>query len=290
MTQPSPWRAASGMQRPGCALSRNHRRAAAVAYAVAMLTVAWSLGLWLVVITLSSAAAVVARRWLVTRRELPGRIAAWALHAPYGLSPPVALEHALAVDLAIVSQGHLDSLERARAQLGERVDDPWRRALGEERLTTARRLVSNGALTCVSRGRPGGGQVRLAGASVALVLLLAVGMLSQALWWLLPIALVHALVAVESVALYERRRLLPELLVSQSVPDPVEGLFVLPEPDVVRSLIMLAKDDRAVIQRAQRLVERTGNHEHARHRLDQAQRLLHLGMPDAPSRAPRRHS
>jgi hypothetical protein len=257
--------------------------ALAVAGAGVVFAVAWSFGLWLIVLTLSSLAAVLARQRLHARRGLPARLAAWAAHAPRGPSTPIALEHAMAVDLAAVSQGHLDSLERAQAVLTHTAEDPWRRALGEERLATAHRLVVDGALVGVhcQRESPVAG-LRRAGAAVALIVLLAGATLSQSRWWLVPMAVVHALVAWEGVALYERRWALPELLASGSVRDPIQGLFVMPEEDVARSLVALAHHDQVVIQRARCLLERCGDHPHARRRLAEAERLLVHGGGTAP--------
>ena len=80
---------------------------------------AWVLGLWLIVLGISSAAVVFARQRLLARQRLPVRLVAWALHAPRGPSPPVALEHAIAVDLAVVSEGNLDRLDRAEVVVGD---------------------------------------------------------------------------------------------------------------------------------------------------------------------------
>lgn len=56
----------------------------------------------------------------------------------------------IAVDLAVISEGHLDRLDRAQVVLRESVDDPWRRALADERLTRARNLVEGGRLVGVA--------------------------------------------------------------------------------------------------------------------------------------------
>ncbi len=252
------------------------RHAVTIAFGAALLAVAWSLGVWLVVLTLCSAGAVLTRQRLLARRGLPVRLAAWAVYAPCGPRPPVALEHALAADLAAVSQGHLESLQRAQAVLAESVDDPWHRALGEERLAAAHDLVTTGALVGIRRRDSARGRLRGFGAPVALILLLAAGAMSQALWWLFPIGLVHALLSLECVALYERRRALPELLASLALPDPIRGLFIMREEDVARSLVALANRDPVVIHRARCLLASTGQQPHARRRLEAAERLLRL--------------
>jgi hypothetical protein len=135
----SPRRRAKAFEAP--AMGRAHRRGSiAILAAAALFAVAWSLELWLIVLALCGAAAVLARHRVLARRGLPARLAAWAAHAPSGPSPPLALEHAMAVDLAAVSRGYLDCLERAHAVLADRVDDRWRCALGAERLARAQRL------------------------------------------------------------------------------------------------------------------------------------------------------
>ncbi|HEV3402360.1 MAG TPA: hypothetical protein VG078_11115 [Acidimicrobiales bacterium] len=256
-------------------MSRAHRRRTLAVVGAVEFAVAWYYGLWLVVLALSSAAAVLARQRFVARRGLPARLAAWAAHAPCGPSTPVALEHAMAVDLAAVSEGHLDSLERAQAVLAHTVEDPWRRALGEERLTRAQRLVGEGALVGVHpRVESPVAALRRAGAAVALIVLVAAGTLSQSQWWLVPMAVVHALLAWEFFTHYERRRALPELLASRSVREPIRGLFLMREDDIARSLVTLANHDRVVIQRARRLLERRDQHRHARRRLAEAERLV----------------
>ena len=258
------------------AATRSRRRGSLIVTAAAFIfAVAWAFGLWLIVLLLLSAAAVLARQRVLARRGLPARLVAWAEHAPCGPATPVALEHAVSVDLAAISEGDLDALERAQAVLADTVEDPWRRALGEERLSTAHRLVARGALVGIRRrGESPLTRLRRGGAAVSLIALVALGALSQSRWWLVPTAVAHALVALEFVALYERRWVRPELLASRSVRDPVEGLFVMPEEAVARSLVTLANSDPVVIQRARHLLEASGPHAHARRRLDEAERLL----------------
>lgn len=250
-------------------------RVGVVVYAVVM-AVAWVFGLWLFVLGLASAGAVQVRHRILILRQLPTRVAAWAVHAPRGLSPPVALEHAIAVDLAAVSQGQLDCLDRAQAVVAASVDDPWRRALAAERLARAHDLIAGGDIVGV-RARPETPRVRLRDSAgvVMLIVLLALGNLTLSRWWLIPLGVVSVLLAVELVDLYERRRALPELLASRSVQDPIQGPFVMFEHDVARSLVVLARDDRLVIERARCLVEATSSEQaHARQRLMEADRLL----------------
>ncbi len=259
-------------------IGSRRRRSFLVVGAAVLFAVAWAFGLWLIVLVLFSAAVVTARQRLLARRGLPARLAAWAQHAPCGPATPVALEHAVSVDLAAISEGDLEALERAQGILADTVDDPWRRAPGEERLATAHRLVADGALVGIRRRvEPPVVRLRRAVAATALTVLLGLGTFSQSRWWLVPITVVHALVALEFVTLYERRRTLPELLASRAVGDPVEGVFVMPEEAVARSLVTLANSDRAVIHRARCLLEPSGPHSHARRRLDEAERLLAHG-------------
>ncbi len=242
---------------------------------VLVVALAWVFGLWLFVLGLVSAGAVLLRHRVLTRRQLPARLAAWALHAPRGLSPPVALEHAIAVDLAAVSQGQLDCLDRAQCVVADSVDDPWRRALAAERLTRAHDLVAGGSLVGVSaREETPAVRLRHSTGAVVLIVLLALGNLTQSRWWLIPLAVVNVLLTFELVDLYDRRRALPELLACRSVQDPVQGLLVMFEHDVARSLVALARNDRLVIHRARCLVEATSEHAYARQRLMEADRLL----------------
>ena len=202
-------------------------------------------------------------------------MASWALHASCGPSTPSALEHVLAVDLAATCEGRLDCLERAQAVVASGVDDPWRRALGEERLARAHCLVANDALPGVTVRRESSvAWLRRAAAGAALTVLLALAVLSQSRWWLLPVAVINAGLALECVLLVERRRTLPELLASQSLRDPIRGLFVMPERDVVRSLLVLADGDPAILEWALRLLEDADPPAHARRRLVRAERLL----------------
>lgn len=167
--------------------------------------------------------------------------------------------------------------------LADSVDDPWRRALGEERLGRAHRLVSERALVGIApRRESAGAWLHRSGAVVALIGLVAVGTFSQCRWWLVPTALVHAHLAVQCATLYERRRALPELLASRSLRDPIRGLFVMPEEDVARSLVILANNDRAVIRRARFLLGRADQHPHAGQRLAAAERLLVHGRGSIP--------
>ena len=129
------------------------RGSVAAATAGVLFAIALSLELWLILLAISSLTAVLVRQRLLARRGLPARLAGWAAHAPCGPSPPVALERAMAVDLAAVSGGHLDLLERAQLVVADSVDDPWRRALGEERLGRAHRLVAERALVGIAPRR-----------------------------------------------------------------------------------------------------------------------------------------
>jgi hypothetical protein len=257
------------------AVCRGRRRAEVAVVAGLTFAVAWSFGLWFIVLALSSAAAILARQRFLARRGLPARLAAWAVHAPCGPSTPVALEHAMAVDLAAVSGGYLDCLARTQRMLALSVGDPWRRGLGEERLERAGRLVADGAFVGIrSQSDSSVARLRRAGAAVALIVLPAPATLSQSRWWLVPMAVVHALLACEFAALYERRWALPELLASRSLRNPVEDLFVMSAEDVARSLVALANNDALVIQRARCMLERRDGHHNARRRLAEAERLL----------------
>jgi hypothetical protein len=122
-----------------------------------------------------------------------------------------------------------------------------------------------------------------------MIVLLALGTLSQSRWWLLPLAVTYALLAMECAELYERRRALPEVLASRAVSDPIDGVFVMPEPEVVRSLVVLANNDWVMVQRARCLLERAGQHRHGCRRLVQAERLLAQRAGSSPSELPRRH-
>ncbi len=262
------------------------RGTVAVGGGATVFAIAGWFGLWLIVLALVSAATVLFRRRLVTRRGLPARVAAFALHAPCGPSTPAALEHALAVDLAATCDGRLDCLERAQVVVAEGVDDPWRRALGQERLGRAHCLLTNGALPGVTVRRESNfAWLRRAAAAAALTGLLAVGTLSHSRWWLVPIAVVNAGLALECVLLVERRRTLPQRLASCSLRDPICGLFVMPEREVVHGLVVLANRDPAIIEAALRLLENAEPDIRARSRLMHAERLL----VDA-SRAPARRS
>ena len=167
-----------------------------------LFAVAWAFGLWLIVLGSFSAGVILIRQQVLARRQVPTRLAAWALHAPRGLSPPPALEHAITVDLAAVSQGHLDSLDRAQAVVANSVDDPWRRALAAERLAGARHVIAGDGLVGIKRRQDTpAARVRPSAGAVALMALLAVGTISQSRWWLIPLAVVNALLTLEFVGL-----------------------------------------------------------------------------------------
>jgi hypothetical protein len=285
----NPRRRAKAFEAP--ATGRAHRRGSiAILAAAALFAVAWSLELWLIVLTLCGAAAVLARQLVLARRRLPARLAAWAAHAPCGPSPPLALEHALAVDLATVSQGYLDSLERAHALLADRVDDRWRCALAAERLGRAQRLVVEGALVGIEPRRESRGvRLRCSAAAALTVVWVVLGTLTTSRWWLVPMAVTYALLTSEGAALYHRGRALPELLAARSSCDPVDGIFVMPEADVVRSLVVLANHDWVVVRRARCLLERAGRHPLACRRLVHAERLLASGAGFRPTARARRH-
>lgn len=251
---------------------RGHRRWVRASLSALAVAAAWALGLWLIVLGSFSAVVVLGRRRFRARQRLPVRLVAWALHAPHGLSPPVALEHAVAVDLAVISEGHLDRLDRAQVVLADCVDDPWRRGLGAERLTMAQDVIERGRLVGVmARREPTGARVRLSAAAVVLIVLVAVGNTTQSPWWLLPLAAVHAVLTLQCLDLYECRRGIPQLLASRSLQDPIRGVFVMPEREVARSLVVLAGNDPVIIQRALSLLQQADAHEHAHARL----RLIH---------------
>ena len=277
--------------RPERSLRRTHLRASVALVAAGVLfAVAWSLGLWLIVLAVCGAAAALARQLVVVRRRLPARLAAWAAHAPCGLSSPLTLEHALAADLAAVSQGYLDSLERAHALLADRVDDRWRCALGGERLARAQRLVTEGVLVGIEpRGESRGARLRCSAAAASTVVWVVVGTLTTSRWWLVPMAVTYAVLTSEGAALYHRWRVLPELLASRSSCDPVDGIFIMPEADVVRSLVVLANHDCVVLRRARCLLERAGQHPVACRRLVHAERLLAPDAGPLPTARARRH-
>ena len=243
-------------------------------YAV-VLAVASVFGVWLFVLGLGSAGVALVRHRILARRQLPARLAAWAVHAPRGLSPPVALEHVIAVDLAAVSQGQVDCIHRAQSVVAGSIDDPWRRALANERLARAHDLVVRGGVVGVSaRHETPPVRLRHSAGMVLLTVFLALGIITQSRWWLIPLAVVGTLLTVEIVDFYERRRALPELLASRSVQDPVQGLFVMFEHDVARSLVGLARNDRMVIHRARCVVEASSERAHAHQRLIEAERLV----------------
>ena len=182
-----------------------------------------------------------------------------------------------------MSQGQLDSLDRAQLIVADSVEDPWRRALAGERLARAEGLVAEGGLIGVSprREKPIAALRRAAG-TIVLIVLLALGFLTQSRWWLIPLAVVHALLTLKLVDLHERRRALPNLLASRSVHDPVQGLFIMLEHDVARSLVVLARNDRLVIHRARSIVEASRDDSYARERLLEAERLA-VGMKARPA-------
>ena len=260
---------------------REHRwRARGSLIALAMVA-SWALGLWLVVLGLFSMVVVLCRQRFLSRHRLPIRLIAWAVHAPHGPSPPVAIEHAIAVDLAVISEGHLDRLDRAQVALGDAVDDPWRRALADERLTMAKNLVESGRLVGVKPHHDTSAhRFRRSAAAVIMIVLLALGNLTQSRWWLLPLAVVHALLTLECVHLYECRRGIPELLAARSLQDPIEGPFVMPEHEVARSLVVLAGNDQRIIQRALGLLRHKEALEHpqAHRRLVHAECLAAEGQ------------
>lgn len=255
---------------------RERRRWATGSLLALAMAASWALGLWLIVLGLFSVIVVLARQRFLSRHRLPIRLIAWALHAPHGPSPPVAIEHAIAVDLAVISEGHLDRLDRAQVVLGDAVDDPWRRALADERLTMARNLVESGRLVGVKpHHETSADRFRRSAAAVIMIVLLALGNLTQSRWWLLPLAVVHALLTLECVHLYECRRGIPKLLASSSLQDPIEGPFVMPEREVARSLVVLAGNDQRIIRRALDLLhpEESLEHPQARGRLVHAECL-----------------
>ena len=265
---------------------RRRRRWARGSLIALAMAASWGLGLWLIVFALFSAVVVLARQRLVSRHRLPIRLLAWALHAPHGPSPPVAIEHAIAVDLAVISEGHLDRLDRAQVVLRESVDDPWRRALADERLTMAKNLVESGRLVGVKpHHETSADRFRRSGAAVIMIVLLALGNLTQSRWWLLPLAVVHALLTLECVHLYECRHGIPKLLASSSLQDPIDGPFVMPEHEVARSLVVLAGNDQRTIRRALSLLQHGEAPEHpqARCRLVHAERLA-AGEPSGHRR------
>ena len=96
---------------------RERRRWAPGSLLALAMAASWALGLWLIVLGLFSVVVVRARQRFLSGHRLPIRLIAWALHAPHGPSPPVAIEHAIAVDLAVISEGHLDRLDRAQVVL-----------------------------------------------------------------------------------------------------------------------------------------------------------------------------
>ena len=104
-----------------------------------------------------------------------------------------------------------------------------------------------------------------------MLVLLALGNMTQSRWWLLPLAAVHALLTLECLHLYECRRGIPELLAASSLQDPIQGLFVMPEQAVAHSLVVLAGKEPVVIQRALCLLQQAQAVEDAHARL----RLLH---------------
>lgn len=260
---------------------RGHWRWVRGSLSALAVAVAWALGLWLIVLGMFSAVVVLARQRFLARHRLPVRLVAWALHAPHGLSPPVALEHAIAVDLAVVSEGHLDRLDRAQLVLEDRVDDPWRRALAAERLTRAQNLIESDRLVGVRvRRQTSAARLRRSAAAIVMIVLVALGNLTQSRWWLFPLAAVHALLTLECLDLYECRRGIPELLAARSLQDPIEGPFVMPEHEVARSLVVLAGNDQRIIQRALGLLRHKEALEHpqAHRRLVHAECLAAEGQ------------
>ena len=259
---------------------RRRRRWARGSLIALAMAASWALGLWLIVLALFSAVVVLARQCVLSRHRLPIRLLAWALHAPHGPNPPVAIEHAIAVDLAVISEGHLDCLDRAQVVLRDGVDDPWRRALAEERLTIAKSLVQSGCLAGVKpHQETSADRFRRSAGAVIMIVLLALGNMTQSRWWLLPLAVLQTLLTIECVHLYESRRGIPELLASSSLQDPIEGLFVMAEHEVARSLVVLAGDDQRMIRRALSLLhhQEVPEHPHAHSRLVLAECLAAEG-------------
>lgn len=244
--------------------------------AAATLALALAFELWLVVLAMFSGAAVLVRYHVLARRRVPPRLTAWAMHAPLGRCLPEALEHAIAVDLAVLCWGHIDCLARARTIVEDGVDDPWRRELATERLQRAQDLLADGCLVGVSpRLETPMHRLRRSAGAIVMMVLIALGSMTQSRWWLLPLGVVCSLLPLELIELHERQQMLPSLLADRSLQDPVRGRFVMPEQEVVRSLVELAGCDESLIRRAVTLLQGSENHsdEHALTRLATAGRL-----------------
>jgi len=113
---------------------------------VAAFAAAWHFGLWMVVAAGLSAAGTLVHGDVSHRWWLESRLAAWALHAPHGRCPPQGLEGAISPDLAAISGGDLDVIDRGQRLVEADSRDPWQRAMASERLTAAADLVRAGAV------------------------------------------------------------------------------------------------------------------------------------------------
>lgn len=141
---------------------------------VAAFAAAWHFGLWMVVAAGLSAAGTLVHGDVSHRWWLESRLAAWALHAPHGRCPPQGLEGAISPDLAAISGGDLDVIDRGQRLVEADSRDPWQRAMASERLTAAADLVRAGAVPPTRGHQRGlGFATTAATAGVAVVLVIS---------------------------------------------------------------------------------------------------------------------
>lgn len=144
------------------------------AIAATVFGVAWFAGLWLVVITMVTVAAVTLVLERRHHRRLPVQLATVALHVPNGLTGRDQFERVLCARIAATSRGSAAVLARA-VTAAERIDDPWRRVLALERLSQASVLLETGGLPGTTPTGRDGSPLRLVLAGVVLAAGVALG-------------------------------------------------------------------------------------------------------------------
>lgn len=215
---------------------------------VAAFAAAWHFGLWMVVAAGLSAGGTLVHGDVSHRWWLESRLAAWALHAPHGRCPPQGLEGAISPDLAAISGGDLDVIDRGQRLVEADSRDPWQRAMASERLTAAADLVRAGAVP-PTRGHQRGLGFATTAATAGVAVVLVISHPTRQEWFV--VFLSPALVALCIVwrNQYRRRVLRPSLIVQAVGVVPVVPMQV-PEAGVGAILITLAEGDARLLQHA----------------------------------------
>ena len=208
-------------------------------------------GLWLIVLGVVAAVAVLIRRELQDRRGwLPALLAVRAVSRPARPSGDAAFE-ASAAELAVLARGRRDVLERAAALANEEADvERWGRSI--DGIVVAADLLEHGAVPGVPSGHPRNPGHLVFWLAAVLACLVGATLTSSA-WWLAALVVTYTAAVLAWTERREDRDWGPALVAGVARARPAAP--TAPAELVLAHLALIARASVGPVRRARDLVE-----------------------------------